>query len=259
LQGAAAAGSTTYTLPSADGSNGQVLATNGSGTLSWTTAGGGGSGDVVGPASATDNAITRFDQTTGKLIQNSTVILDDSGTITGVAALAAVTASITSANVGTAVITALTATGASVASANVGTGVITALTATGASVASANVGTAIITTGTVTNLTSTSASIASMNAGVALFTTGTITNLTATQASITSANARALRFIGSISGYVGFLAAATAGSAIYVLPSADGTSGQVLTTNGTGTLSWSTASGSGGGAQDYIVQSYGIV
>jgi hypothetical protein len=38
-------------------------------------------GDVVGPASATDNAITRFDQTTGKLIQNSTVTLDDNGNI----------------------------------------------------------------------------------------------------------------------------------------------------------------------------------
>ena len=41
--------------------------------------GGSGSGDVVGPASATDNAITRFDSTTGKLIQNSTVTLDDNG------------------------------------------------------------------------------------------------------------------------------------------------------------------------------------
>jgi hypothetical protein len=37
FQGAAAAGSTTYTLPSADGTTGQVLQTNGSGTLSWTT------------------------------------------------------------------------------------------------------------------------------------------------------------------------------------------------------------------------------
>jgi len=37
LTAAAAAGSTTYTLPSADGSNGQVLSTNGSGVLSWTT------------------------------------------------------------------------------------------------------------------------------------------------------------------------------------------------------------------------------
>jgi hypothetical protein len=44
-------------------------------------AGGSGSGDVVGPASATDNAITRYDGTTGKLIQNSTITLDDNGNI----------------------------------------------------------------------------------------------------------------------------------------------------------------------------------
>jgi hypothetical protein len=72
----------TWTLPSADGTNGQVLQTNGSGTLSWATAGGG-SGDVVGPASATDNAVARFDGTTGKLIQNSAVtIADTTGDIT---------------------------------------------------------------------------------------------------------------------------------------------------------------------------------
>jgi len=40
---------------------------------------GGGGGDVTGPASSTDNAIARFDGTTGKLIQNSTVTIDDSG------------------------------------------------------------------------------------------------------------------------------------------------------------------------------------
>jgi hypothetical protein len=38
-------------------------------------------GDVVGPASATDNAITRFDSTTGKLLQNSVVTMDDTGNI----------------------------------------------------------------------------------------------------------------------------------------------------------------------------------
>jgi hypothetical protein len=38
-------------------------------------------GDVVGPASATDNAIARFDTTTGKLIQNSTVTIDDNGNV----------------------------------------------------------------------------------------------------------------------------------------------------------------------------------
>jgi hypothetical protein len=40
-----------------------------------------GSGDVVGPASSTDNAIARFDATTGKLLQNSTVTISDAGAI----------------------------------------------------------------------------------------------------------------------------------------------------------------------------------
>jgi hypothetical protein len=42
------------------------------------------SGDVVGPASSTDNAVARFDLATGKLLQNSVVIIGDTGNITGV-------------------------------------------------------------------------------------------------------------------------------------------------------------------------------
>lgn len=42
-----------------------------------------GSGDVVGPASSTDNAIARFDSTSGKLVQNSTVIISDTNTVLG--------------------------------------------------------------------------------------------------------------------------------------------------------------------------------
>jgi hypothetical protein len=50
--------------------------------------GGGGSGDVVGPGSATDNAIVRFDSTTGKLVQDSAVtIADTSGNMAGVGTL----------------------------------------------------------------------------------------------------------------------------------------------------------------------------
>lgn len=37
---------------------------------------------VTGPGSATDNAAARFDGTTGKLLQNSSFIIDDSGHIT---------------------------------------------------------------------------------------------------------------------------------------------------------------------------------
>lgn len=45
------------------------------------TGGTGGSGDVTGPASSTDNALARYDGTTGKLIQNSGATVDDSGNI----------------------------------------------------------------------------------------------------------------------------------------------------------------------------------
>lgn len=38
--------------------------------------------DVVGPASATDNAVAKYDSTTGKVIQNSNLILDDDGGLT---------------------------------------------------------------------------------------------------------------------------------------------------------------------------------
>lgn len=48
-------------------------------------------GDVTGPASSTDNAVARFDGATGKVLQNSVVIVDDSGNTTGVAALTATT------------------------------------------------------------------------------------------------------------------------------------------------------------------------
>lgn len=42
----------------------------------------GAAGNVTGPGSSTDNAVTRFDGTTGKIIQNSGVTIDDSGNLT---------------------------------------------------------------------------------------------------------------------------------------------------------------------------------
>lgn len=64
------------------GANGLVLVTDSGETtgLKWSSVAG--TGDVVGPGSATDNAIARFDSTTGKLIQNSAVTVDDTGAIT---------------------------------------------------------------------------------------------------------------------------------------------------------------------------------
>lgn len=55
-----------------------VSITNGSGSITIAATGLG--GDVVGPASSTDNAFARFDSTTGKIIQNSIgATLDDAG------------------------------------------------------------------------------------------------------------------------------------------------------------------------------------
>ena len=48
-------------------------------------------GDVVGPASATDNAVARYDSTTGKLLQNSVVTIGDTGATTGITTLSAST------------------------------------------------------------------------------------------------------------------------------------------------------------------------
>jgi len=85
---------------SAAATNGQLLIGNGSGftlanitvsaPLSISNTAGGialsasglGTGDVVGPASATDNAIARFDSTTGKIIQNSSATVTDAGFLT---------------------------------------------------------------------------------------------------------------------------------------------------------------------------------
>ena len=65
-------------------SNGQSLIYNGT---EWVNQAGAGTGDVVGPSSATDNAIARYDTTTGKLIQNSVVTIDDSGNMAGIATI----------------------------------------------------------------------------------------------------------------------------------------------------------------------------
>lgn len=44
-------------------------------------AGGGGSGDIIGPSGATNEAVALFDSTTGKILKNSVVTIDASGNI----------------------------------------------------------------------------------------------------------------------------------------------------------------------------------
>ena len=133
-----------------------VTITNAAGAITIAASGGGGSGDVVGPASSTDNAFARFDSTTGKLLQNSTgATLSDTG-------------------------------------AAVFTGALDVL---GNSTAGSNI--------------------------------------------------KLYEDTDNGTNYVAFKAPDTiAANVTWTLPSADGTSAQVLSTNGSGTLSWATASGS---------------
>ena len=82
----------TGTLPVVNGGTGTaspslVQGTNVTITGTWpnqtiNASGGSGGGDVTGPASSTDNAVARFDSTTGKIIQNSGVVINDSGEVT---------------------------------------------------------------------------------------------------------------------------------------------------------------------------------
>jgi hypothetical protein len=79
--GAVAYGTGTAYAFTAAGTAGQVLISGGAGSPTWSSIG---AGDVSGPASATDNAIARYDGPTGKLIQNSVVTIDDTGNASGI-------------------------------------------------------------------------------------------------------------------------------------------------------------------------------
>lgn len=68
----------------------------------------------------------------------------------------------------------------------------------------------------------------------------------------------AFRIYGSTSGYFGMTVPAAAGSTTYTLPNADGTSGQALTTNGSGTLSWTTVSGGVAGVTSFSAGTTGL-
>jgi hypothetical protein len=69
----------TLTIAAGDG----ITLTTNAGTDTLTiSSNASGSGDVVGPASATDDALARFNGTTGKLIQSSTATLTDAGLLT---------------------------------------------------------------------------------------------------------------------------------------------------------------------------------
>lgn len=78
------AANTTYTLPTADGSSGQVLSTNGTGTLSWATAGGGITVGTTPVTSGTDGRV--FFQAGGVVQQDGAFNWDNTNKRLGVGA-----------------------------------------------------------------------------------------------------------------------------------------------------------------------------
>ena len=220
---AAAAGSTTYTLPSADGSANAALITSGAGVLSWSQAIGTAStpqfGKIgIGGAAATSVGVYAYGTPTTGVSQygvDSNLTFGSDATTAGYSYISApitTAASYTMSNL----------YGYYASDATKGSG-STITTQYGLYIANQTQG--------ATNYsiyTGTAQSYFGGNVGIG-------------QAPSVALDVKgSFRLNGATSGYVGFAPAAAAGTTTYTLPSADGTSGQSLSTNGSATLSWAT-------------------
>ncbi len=280
-----------WTLPAADGTSGQILKTDGSGTLSWISAGGGGDLFAANNLSDLANASTaRTNPGLGGLATlsnvGSTEITNDSIVNTDINASAAIATSklsgavtsitghglgslATLSNVGSTEITNDSIMNADVnASAAIAT---SKLSGAVTDIASHGLGSlATLSTVSSTEITNDSIVDADINASAAIadtklatistagkvsgsaITSGTIGGSTVVTTSGQLSSTGNIRVAGTgvtatdlrfgdndDSHYVGFKAPGTVTTdKIWTLPAADGTSGQVLRTDGSGILSW---------------------
>jgi hypothetical protein len=250
---------TSYSLPKADGSNGQVLTTAGNGVLSWANSGTGGA-NVAGSNTQVQfndggtlgaSANFTFNKSTNTL--SATNI---SGNGTGLTAIAGANVTGTVANANYSAFSGVATTAAQPNITSLGT--LTALNVSGTSNLSA-IGNVKITggssgqviatdgTGNLSFTTISGSAISNGNSNVNIAAANGNVTLTAggnTTMTVTSTGA-------NVAGYTNVTGNLTVGSisnlgAVGNVRITGGTSGQVLTTNGNGNLSWSTVSGGSG-------------
>jgi fibronectin-binding autotransporter adhesin len=239
LRAPATAGNNIWTLPTADGGAGQALITDGSGNLSWTSVGSG-SGDLINGGNSGAVVVGSNDSTLALEANGSTaMIIDASGNVgigTSTPASALDVAGITRIGDGINDYIEIDYTGVNSGHfSQEGTRFLTSR----------------ISPNRVTindNGTDMDFRVRSDNDTNALFVEGSTDNVgigTDLPGAKLDVNGD-MRLRGATSGYVGLQAPATAGNNIWTLPTADGTSGQALITDGSGNLSW-TSVGSGSG------------
>ncbi|MCX6107338.1 MAG: hypothetical protein NTY08_16045 [Proteobacteria bacterium] len=283
------ASSLTWELPSTNGSSGQVLSTNGSGTLSWVSAAVGSVTNVTGTAplsvatgtstpvismsqanGTTDGYLSSADWTTFNNKQaagNYITAVTGDVTATGPGSAAATLATVAIPGTSTKVtydVKGRVTLGTSLAAADIPP--LSAAIITSGTLAAANGGTGVSSTATfpasgvvvtrdeaetLTNKTLSAAVISgasSISGSTAINTTGTVNSGAQTVAgnitilgSGTTGNKLVLNDKGSTNS-VALKAPDNLGSSLTLeLPGSNGSSGQVLSTNGSGTLSWLSA------------------
>lgn len=230
-----------------------------------------GAGDVAGPASATDNAIARFDGTTGKLIQNSAAtIADTTGDITAgkfngvtISGTGTISGSASGTNTGDVTLSG-TPDYITISGQNIIRGLVDLATDVTGQLAVANGGTGVSSsTGTGSVVLAVSPTLTTPVLGTP--TSGTLTNCTGlpvagtTYAATSRIHGRATAGPGAgeeltLSQVLDLVGSAAQGDILYRGATTwtrlgAGTSGQYLKTQGTGANPvWATVSASGGGS-----------
>ena len=200
-----------WVLPTADGSSDQVLSTNGSGTLSWSDV----SATTVGTLTGASPLV--LEGSTSDDFETTLSVTDPTADRT-----------LTFPNVNGTFLT---------------TGNMSSITTTGTVTSGEWTGTAIADAYVANDLTVSGGSIDNTVIGASSKAAASVTSLNANGTLSLDGSSNELRFYEG-SNYVGFEAPSLGGDQIWVLPASDGTSNQVLSTNGSGTLSWATTSSS---------------